>query len=100
LSRKAAGGTLALEYAEAADEDLDGIADYYELQGAWQAALDVPERIQQAARLICHAPHGWAIGASGVHERVLSDLPFRIVYLVTATHVRVLRIKHTLQQWP
>jgi len=31
---------------------------------------------------------------------VLSDLPFRIAYEVTRTHVRVLRIKHTLQMWP
>jgi len=27
-------------------------------------------------------------------------LPFRIAYEVTRTHVRVLRIKHTLQMWP
>ena len=76
------------------------IADYYESQEAWQAALDVPDRIRTAAKLIGDAPLGWPIGISGWHERILSDLPFRIVYDVTSTHVRVLRIKHTLQQWP
>ncbi len=44
---------LALEYALAADQDLDAIADYYEDQDAWQVALDVPERIREAAKLIC-----------------------------------------------
>ena len=100
MSRGSAGQVLALEYALAADQDLDAIADYYEDQDAWQAALDVPDRIREAAKLICHAPRAWSIGVSGVHERVLSDLPFRIAYQVTRTHVRVLRIKHTLQMWP
>ena len=91
---------LPLEYAQAADDDLDGIADYYETQEAWQAALGVPDRIRTAAKLIGDAPLGWPIGVSGWRERILSDLPFRIVYDVTPTHVRVLRIKHTLQRWP
>ena len=100
MSGGSTGTVLALEYALAADQDLDAIADYYEDQDAWQAALDVPDRIREAAKLICHAPRAWPIGVSGVHERVLSDLPFRIAYEVTRTHVRVLRIKHILQMRP
>lgn len=100
MSGGASDRLLAFEYALAADQDLDAIADYYEAQDAWQAALDVPERIREAANPICHAPSACPIGVSGVHERVLGDLPFRIAYEVTRTHVRVLRIKHTLQRWP
>ena len=100
MSRGSSGPVLALEYALAADQDIDAIAGYYEDQDAWQAALDVPDRIREAATLICPTPRVWPIGISGVHERVLSDLPFRIAYEITRTHVRVLRIKHTLQMWP
>ncbi len=91
---------LPLGYMQAADDDLDGIADYYEAREAWQSALDVPDRIRTAAKLIGDAPLGWPIGVSGWHESFLSDLPFRIDCDVTPTHVRVLRITHTLPQWP
>ncbi|MDE2247684.1 MAG: type II toxin-antitoxin system RelE/ParE family toxin [Xanthomonadaceae bacterium] len=81
-------------------DDLDGIAEHYAAQEAWEAAIDVPDRIRAAAPLIGHQPEGWSVGLSGHRERVLSDLPFRIAYDVTVTEVIILRIKHTKQQWP
>lgn len=87
-------------YTDDALDDLDGIADHYAAQQAWQVAIDVPDRIRAAVPLIAHQPEGWPIGLSGHRERVLSDLPFRIAYDVTAIQVIILRIKHTKQQWP
>ena len=96
---------LKLEYAKAAREDLDDIATYYVAHEAWVAALDVPSRIIEAAKLLREAPKAWPIGVSGYRERILSDLPFRIVYELLPDEeyprtVRVLAIKHTAQQWP
>ena len=87
-------------YTDDALDDLDGIAEHYAIRKAWDAAIDVPDRIRAAVPLIGHQPEGWPIGLSGRRERVLSDLPFRIAYDVTATQVIILRIKHTKQQWP
>jgi len=90
----------SVTYTDDALDDLDGIAEHYAMREAWDAAIDVPDRIRAAVPLIGHQPEGWPIGLSGHRERVLSDLPFRIAYDVTATQVIILRIKHTKQQWP
>jgi len=96
---------LTLEYAQAARKDLDDIAAYYVAHEAWVAALDVPERIVEAAKLLREAPKAWPLGVSGHRERILSDLPFRIVYELLPDEeyprtVRVLAFKHTAQLWP
>jgi len=50
-------------------------------------------------------PKAWPLGVSGHRERILSDLPFRIVYELLPDEeyprtVRVLAFKHTAQLWP
>jgi plasmid stabilization system protein ParE len=87
-------------YADDALDDLDRIADYYMDAEAYQAAIDVPERIRESCKLLGHTPQGWQVGVSGKRERVLQDLPFRIVYDENGARVLVLRVKHTRQQWP
>lgn len=91
---------LSVSYTDDALDDLDGIADHYAEQEAWDAALDVPDRIRAEIPLIGHQPKGWPVGLSGHHERILADLPFRIAYDIEADRVTILRIKHTKQQWP
>lgn len=91
---------LPVWYADDALDDLDGIADYLATAGEWQAAMDIPDRIRAVIPLLGHQPRAWPVGASGYRERVLAELPFRIVYLVEPQRVVVLRIKHTRQQWP
>ena len=87
-------------YTDDALDDLDGIAEHYAEQEAWDAALNVPNQIRAAAPLIGHQPKAWPVGLSGHRGRVLSDLPFRIVYDVDGAQVIILRIKHTKQKWP
>jgi len=92
--------TLALEYAESADNDLDAIADHHEALKQWQAALDIPDELRARAREIPDNPLAWPIGDSSSRERVVVELQYRIVYDVTESHVRVLHFKHTRQLWP
>lgn len=91
---------LPVAYTDDALDDLDAIADHYADEGAWDAAIDVPDRIRVQVPLIGHQPKGWPIGDSGHRERVLTDLPFRIAYDVEDDRISVLRIKHTRQMWP
>lgn len=89
-----------LHYTDDALDDLDAIADWYAEQQAWDAAFDVPDRIRDEIPLIAHQPKGWAIGLSGHPERVLQDLPYRVIYDFDGAQVHILRIKHFTQKWP
>lgn len=91
---------LPAAYTDDALDDLDNIAEYYAQQQAWDAAIQVPDRIPQEVPLIGHQPKAWSVGVSGHRERILGDLPFRIVYDIGAGNVTILRIKNTRQQWP
>lgn len=91
---------LPATYTDDALDDLDAIADHYANLEAWDAAMQVPDRIRREVPLIGYQPKAWSVGLSGHRERILSDLPFRIVYDIGACSVTILRIKHTRQQWP
>lgn len=87
-------------YADDALDDLDNIADWYVEQEAWDAALEVSDRIRARVPSIADTPKAWHVGVSGHRERNFTDTPFRVMYDFEDDHVTILRIKHTKQQWP
>jgi plasmid stabilization system protein ParE len=91
---------LFWHYTDDALDDLDAVADYYASLEAWEAALDVPDRIRAQVPMISANPRAWPVGVSGYRECFLTDLPFRVVFDISANAVIILRIKHTRQMWP
>ncbi|KGF67146.1 toxin Y4kP [Hoeflea sp. BAL378] len=75
--------------------------------GAWiarenpEAAARVISRIVAAADALSQRP---AMGRPGriksTREFVLADISFIIAYRVTDSHVDILTVMHTAQQWP
>jgi len=75
--------------------------------GAWiaqdnpEAAARVVSRIVTAADALAGRP---AVGRPGriksTRELVLADVPYIIAYRVTDSHVDILTVMHTAQQWP
>jgi plasmid stabilization system protein ParE len=92
--------TLPVIFSDDSLDDIDGIAEHYAQEQAWRAALDVPDRNYAAARKIGDWSKACAPGLSGEREKIMTDLPYRIVYTEDGQTVMILRIKHTSQQWP
>lgn len=88
-----------VRYSDTALCDLDDIADWYEAQSAFAAALDVPDRIRANVRLLGEGAAAWPVGVSGFREWCL-DVPFRVVYDFNGRYVTVLRVVHTRRAWP
>lgn len=91
-----------LSLSEEALQDIEAIAAWYESQSAWQAAKDVLEKIMDAIQALAMYPEAGPIGTSGSRERVISSVPYRVVYVFDATlaHVTVYAVVHTRRQWP
>lgn len=66
-----------------------------------EAAARVVSRIVTAVDALADRP---AIGRPGriksARELVLADIPYIIAYRVTDTHVDILTVMHSAQQWP
>lgn len=69
-----------------------------------QAARKVAARIQDAAIDLADQAIGRPGRVAGTYERVLSGLPYIVVYALSSTNgreiVAILRIIHSSQQWP
>ncbi len=92
--------TYPVDYTDDFDDDIASIEKYFEKVGEWDLALNHPDRIKSCAETIGQLPRAWAVGASGQHERVMTDLPYRLVYSFDGKRVLMLRAKHTHRQHP
>jgi len=92
--------TYPVAYADDFEADIIAIEDYFIEAGEWDLALNHPDRIQRCAETIGQMPMAWAVGASGQHERVMTDLPYRLVFTFDGKRVLMLRAKHTHRQHP
>lgn len=95
-------GRTELHFSEQALHDIDAISAWYESQEAWQAAIDVPKKILDAAEDLVMHPEICAVGLSGNREKVISTIPYRVVYEFEANSRRVIiyAVVHTRRQWP
>ena len=87
-------------YTDDFDVDIEVIEDYFVAEGEWDLALNHPDRIRSCAETIGQMPLAWAVGASGQPERVMTDLPYRLVFSFDGKRVLMLRAKHTHRQHP
>ncbi len=92
--------TYPVAYTDDFDADIVEIEDYFIEAGEWDLALNHPDRIKSCAETIGQMPSAWAVGASGQHERVMTDLPCRLVFSFDGKRVLMLRAKHTHRQHP
>ncbi|WP_213948892.1 type II toxin-antitoxin system RelE/ParE family toxin [Luteibacter sp. dw_328] len=91
-----------LHLSEDALHDIEAIAAWCESQSAWQAAEGVLLAIMDAIESLVAHPEAGGMTASGSRERVLSAVPYRVVYHFDAMydHVTVHAAVHTRRQWP
>lgn len=91
-----------LHLSDDALHDMEAIVAWYESQAAWQAAEDVLVAILDAFESLVAHPEDGAIGESGSRERVISAVPYRVVYHFDAMydHVTVHAVVHARRQWP
>jgi toxin ParE1/3/4 len=84
-----------LVFAEPASRDIEGIADYIALDNP-AAAKRVYRAIVTAARTLREFP---ALGRPGRHpetrELIVPDLPYLLVYAVSADAITILAVFHT-----
>ncbi len=92
--------TYPVAYTDDFDADIAAIENYFLAEGEWDLALNHPDRIKSCAGTIGEMPLAWAVGASGQHERVMTDLPYRLVFSFDGKRVLMLRVKHTHRQHP
>ena len=92
--------TYPVAYTDDFDAEIAAIEDYFVAEGEWNLALNHPDRIKSCAETIGQMPLAWAIGASGQHERVMTDLPYRLVFSFDGKRVLMLRAKHIHRQHP
>lgn len=90
---------MRIVWTRAALSDLDAIQDYVAAESplaAYRLARDLFDRPQ----ILADAPLIGRTGrALGTRELVLPDLPYIVVYRVTAS-VEILAIVHTARDWP
>jgi len=92
--------TYPVAYTSDFEADIAAIEDYFIEAGEWELALNHTDRIESCAKTIGQMPLAWAVGASGQHERIMTDLPYRLVFSFDGKRVLMLRAKHTHRQHP
>jgi addiction module RelE/StbE family toxin len=91
---------VKLLWAQYALSDRDEIFTHIEMENP-RAAVQVDQQIVLAARRIIDFPESGRLGRiAGTRELVISRTPYIAAYVVTAEHVRILRVLHGAQMWP
>lgn len=96
------GKRVELHLSEEALQDIEAIFAWYESQAAWRASENVLMTILDSIESLVDHPEVGTVGASGNRERVISTVPYRIVYLFDAARGRVTvhAVVHTRRRWP
>jgi addiction module RelE/StbE family toxin len=90
---------MRVRWTTRAAQDLEEITNYI-LRDSPTAASTVARKLFDAANSLESLPsRGRAGRAPGTRELVISNLPFIIVYEVTAEAVQVLHIHHGARNW-
>lgn len=80
--------------------DLTALFDYFATRDP-EVALRTDTAIREAVQRLGDFPHRGRPGRrDGTRELVIAGLPYLVVYAAQETRVTVLRVLHTVQDWP
>ena len=91
---------------EAAERDIDEIADYYSDEAGEDIARGFAEAVREAYRAIGDHPgtgsprYGHLLGVEGLRSRKLRRFPYLVFYLERADHIDVWRVLHAQRDIP
>lgn len=91
---------MRIRWTPAAADDLEGIANYLFEKTPENAARLIREIYSAPSSLVRFPDSGRVGKKAGTRERVVSGLPYIIVYQVKAETLDILRILHSSQDWP
>jgi addiction module RelE/StbE family toxin len=91
---------MEIVWTSPARRDLDRHVDYIARQNP-AAALRVDDAIREAVERLADQPHRGRPGQRvGTRELVIAEFPaYLVVYRLTETEVRILRVWHGRQNW-
>jgi toxin ParE1/3/4 len=91
---------MTIFWAPAALDDFLNVYTHIAVDNPDQARK-VVQRIRRAAEGLEDFPYLGRVGdVPGTRERVLSRLPYIIVYTVSEERIEIVRVIHQKQQWP
>lgn len=91
---------MQIAWTRAALRDIDAIQDYVAQDSPRAAYHLAQDLVQRTARTLGEAPMAGRLGrAHGTRELVFADLPYIVVYRVSAM-VEVLAVVHAARIWP
>lgn len=91
---------MTITWAPAALDDLLNVYTHIAADSPDQAR-SVVQRIRKAAEGLAGFPYLGRVGdVPGTRERVMSRLPYIIVYTVSDELIEIVRVIHQRQQWP
>ncbi|HEX7800804.1 MAG TPA: type II toxin-antitoxin system RelE/ParE family toxin [Asticcacaulis sp.] len=91
---------MRLTWSFQAQNDRNRIFDYIEADNP-RAAVAVDNAIREQIEHLTQYPQSGRAGrVSGTRERVVTGLPYLVVYRLLDDGIRILRIVHTSQLWP
>jgi toxin ParE1/3/4 len=91
---------MRVTWSEPATRDLHHIADYIAERNPAASQRVVRTIIESCGSLSLFPYRGRPSRMKGKREFVFSPLPYIAVYNIHDTHVEILRIYHTAQDWP
>ena len=90
---------IELLWTPEAIQDREDIYDYIEADNP-AAALALDELISEKASRLVEHPNLGRLGREADTRELIAHQHYVLVYDVTKTQVRVLRVLHATQQWP
>ena len=91
---------MRLNWGHRARRDLHELISYI-AEDSFQAAELVATRILKTAELLSERPRVGRVGrVNGTREIVVLRTPYLLVYRITSSSVRILRVYHGARKWP
>jgi toxin ParE1/3/4 len=91
---------------EAAENDVQGIVDYYFGEGLQETAVHFSDALEQTINKIGSHPalgsprYAHELGIEGLRFRLIPRFPFLVFYVVGEDYIEVWRILHTKRDIP
>ena len=85
---------MRLSLSDEAQADADAAIDWYVGDGAFVAAEDFANALDQALALLCDYPSMGEQAAHGMRMLTLHDFPYSLIYRTQGDEIRVIAIAH------
>jgi addiction module RelE/StbE family toxin len=91
---------MLVRWTKSAADDLESIVNFVRADNS-EAALRVGRKLYEAAKSLSDMPRRGRVGqAPGTRELIVVPLPYIVVYQVLEQDIRIVRVRHTAQEWP